>query len=217
MTNGADEPSDRVQFASSDEQGQVPGRSVVVQIGSDSGSGSQGLDQESLDTTAADEWDSYIDTQKRDGWSDLDYAKQAFCDEYLSNGYNHREAAVSVDFPVHRGKKLLNDPLCREYIVEAEQARRNRSLVTERFLEAQYFQLLDQANGDEEVAIVTGSGAQLNAKKFDGNLKHAVLKELGAISGVTKPDAAALGGVTVIIDMGALTGADHKPKVISEQ
>lgn len=217
MTNESHESLDCDEYPDLTEQGVDLGRSISVETGSDSTSSSSPVDQAGLDIEAAAEWNSYIDSQKRDGWSDLGFDEKAFCEEYLENGYNKREAAVTAGRAASAGISLLHKPLCREYILSLEAKRYARSIITERFLEAQYMVLLDQANGDVEVPIVTGAGQSLNALKFDGNLKLAVLKELGLTSGVTKPDASALGGVTIVIDMGALTGADHKTKVVSEQ
>lgn len=213
MTNGADDQLCSVEPVSVAESAIDSGRKATVPSGSDSPESTLLSDQKSSLAGPTSEWDTYVDTQIRNDWVDLGHDEKAFCDEYLENGYNHRDAAVTIERSANAGIRILNKPLCREYILHAENKRRSRSLITEMFMEAQYFQLLDEANGEVEVAIVTGSGASLNAKRYDGNLKKAVLEAMGKLSGISKPE---LGDtqVNVIIDMNALTGNN---KVVSEQ
>lgn len=213
MTDGADQQLHSIELQPIAESGGDSGRTVSVESGSDSTKSSLLSDPKSDLAGPTSEWDTYVDTQLRNDWPDLGHDEQAFCDEYLENGYNHREAAELIDRPLSAGIRLLNKPLCREYILWQEHKRRARSLITELFLESQYFQLLSEANGDVEVPLVTGSGIQLNAKKYDGTLKKAVLDSMGKLSGVSKPEVSDT-QVNVIIDVGALIGEN---KVVSEQ
>jgi hypothetical protein len=188
------------------------GRAVAVQSGGNSPGDSSLSDSPINDARDTSEWDSYVDSQIRNSWPDLGIDEQAFCDEYLDNGYKHREAALAVERPANSGIKLLNKPLCREYIVWNENKRRQRRVVSERFFDAQLTELYDKAIGEVEVPLVTGSGVCLEAKKFNGGLALQIIQERAKISGITKPEMAEL-GVTVVLDMAALTGT----KVVSEQ
>ncbi len=170
---------------------------------------------QSNETAVASEWDTYVNNQIRDKWPDLSFQKRHFGNEYLKNGYNHREAALSCGRIANAGIRLISEPLIREYILYLEAQRTSRSIISERFLEAQYMELLSQANGEVEVPLVTGAGEKITAQKFNGSLKLAVLQELGKVSGVTKPDAQETGKVTVVIDIGKLTGTDHS--IVADQ
>ncbi len=216
MRNGTDQQLCGDEHSPTAESASDSGREIVIESGSNSTSGAPLPNSPSLGIEPPSEWDTYIDTQTRNGWDDLGHDEKAFCEEYLSNGYNHRAAAESVERSPNSGIKLLHRPLCREYLLWLEQKRQARSIITERFLEAQYLSLLDEADGQIEVAIVTGAGSELLAKKYNGPLKLSILQEMSKMSGITKPDENSK-PVNVIIDMGALTGAEHKPKVISEQ
>jgi len=173
------------------------------------------LTQEVEGTELTSEWDAYIDSQIAKDWQDIDFAEREFCEQYLENGYKHRDAAVASGFAANAGNRLINKPLLREYIHWKEAKHTNRRLVNEQFFDGQLAELYDIALGEVEIPLVTGTGITFNAKKFDGSLALAVLRERAKISGIEKPEMAeAAGGVNIIIDVGALTGA--KPKVINE-
>ena len=216
MTNGADEQLHSVGPESVESEGGIAGRAISVEPPSDSAGSSLLSDSQSNLAGPTSEWDTYVDSQIRHDWVDLPHHERAFCEEYLVNGYNHRDAAEVIERPPNSGITLLHKPLCREYILWSEQKKRARSLITEQFLESQYFQLLEQANGDIEVHLVTGSGLKLTAKKFDGPLKKAILDSMGKLSGVTKPDESTT-PINVIIDVGALIGEENRAKIVSEQ
>ena len=195
------------------DEAEDAGREIAVDAGGNSSGGSLLLDSKSNGAPNTSEWDSYVDTQIHKGWPDLTFEEQGFCDEYLENGYKHREAAVVVGRSPSAGIRLVNKPLCREYIMYYENKRRQRRIVSERFFDAQLTELYDMALGEIEVPIVTGSGEELTARKFNGPLALAVLQERAKISGVSKPDETEVGGVNVIIDVGALVG--HKTKEVN--
>ena len=216
MENGADQPLHSVGPEPAEGEGGIAGRALSIESEGDSAGSSLLSNSQSALAGPTSEWDTYVDSQIRHDWVDLPHNHRAFCEEYLVNGYDHRAAAEVIEKPPSSGITLLHKPLIREYILWSEQKRRARSLITEQFLESQYLQLLDQANGDVEVPLVTGSGMKLNAKKFDGPLKKAVLDSMGKLSGVTKPEEGDT-GLTVIIDVGALIGEENARKVVSEQ
>ena len=205
MSDGADDSLCSPEFIPDEDEGEDIGRGVSVETGSNRAGNSLLSDTPSNSLGLTSEWDTYIDSQIRDSWSDLKHDEQAFCDEFLDNGYKHREAALTIERSADSGIRLLNKPLCREYIHFHEQKRRARRIVSERFFDAQLADLYDQAIGDVEVPLVTGSGIELTAKKFNGPLALGIIQERGKLSGVTKPDAPD-NQINVIIDVGALTG-----------
>ena len=213
MTNGADDQLCGVESVSVAESAIDSGQSSSGDAGSDSSKSSLLSNQKSDLAGPTSEWDTYVDTQIRHDWVDLGHDERAFCDEYLENGYKHRDAAETIDRPPSSGIRILHKPLCREYIHLMEAKRRDRRIVSERFLDAQLSQLYDQATGEEAVPLVTGSGMELTAKKFNGQLALGIIQERAKLSGVAKPEIADT-QVNVIIDMNALTGDN---KVVSEQ
>jgi len=198
-------------------KGESTGRDIVVEAGSNSAGSALLLDQESKGLEPTNEWDTYIDSQIRSDWKDMPFEERAFCDEYLENGYKHRLAAESAGYALSAGIRLVNKPLLREYIHWAEAKKRSRRLVSEHFFDAQLAELYDQAIGEVEVDLVTGQGDAFRALKFNGGLALSIIQERAKISGVSKPEIAeGAGGVTVVIDVGALLGKE-KTKVVSEQ
>ena len=216
MTNGADEQLHSVGPEPIEGEGGVSGRTVPEQPAGDRATSSLLSNPQSALAGPTSEWDTYVDTQIRHDWVDLPHDERAFCEEYLVNGYNHRDASEAIDRPASSGIRLLNKPLCREYILWTEHKKRARSLITEQFMESQLFQTLDQANGDVDVPLVTGSGIKIVAKKFNGPLKLAVLQEMGKLSGISKPEVSDV-NLTVVIDVGALIGEENKNRIVSEQ
>jgi len=173
------------------------------------------ITQEIEDAEPANEWDAYIVAQTAGDWQDIDFAEREFCDQYCENGYKHRDAAVAAGFVIAAGIRLIKKPLLREYIHWKESKHRVRRLVSEQFFDGQLAEVFDAAMGEVEVPLVTGTGITFNAKRFDGQLALAVIKERAKISGIEKPELSELaGGVNIIIDVGALTGI--KPKVVNE-
>jgi len=199
-------------------KGEDVGREVTVQTGGNSPGSALLLDTQSQELEPASEWDTYVDSQIRSDWKDMPFEERAFCDEYLENGYKHRLAAESAGYALSAGIRLINKPLLREYIHWAEAKKRSRTLVSEHFFDAQLAELYDQAIGEVEVACVTGQGDKFDALKFDGRLALSIIQERAKISGVSKPEIAeGTGGVTVVIDVGALLGKEKPTKVVSEQ
>ena len=216
MTNGADEQSCGAEHPPVAESGSVLGREIPEQSGGNSSGGALLPNPESDSLGLTSEWDSYIDTQKRHDWVDLSHEQRAFCEEFLNNGYDHREAAISVGRSPGGALKLLHKPLLREYICFVEGKRRDRRIVSERFLDAQLAQLYEQAVGEEEIPLVTGSGIKLTAKKFQGQLALGIIQERAKLSGVAKPEAVDT-NISVVIDVGALIGEENRLKIVSEQ
>ncbi len=211
--DGTHDPLCSVESTPVAEQGSGTGSEVIEQPGISSPGGSSVSNQTLLGTESPDEWDTYVESQERNGWLDISIDEIAFCDEYLANGYKHREAAISCEFAASAGIRLVRKPLLRAYITHQQDKKRLRSIVTERFLDAQLMDLYDQAIGEVDVAIVTANGDEISAKKFNGSLALSIIQERSKTAGVTKGEEGKGGAlVNVTIDMGSLLG--HTPKVI---
>ena len=214
VENGDNDSLGSVESAPVAEQGSGVGSEVTKQPGSNGTSGTQKPDQVLLGAESPDEWDTYVESQERNGWLDISVDEIAFCDEYLQNGYKHREAALVCEWNPAKGIRLVNKPLLRAYIAHQEDKKRLRSIVTERFLDAQLMELYDQAIGEVPVAIVTANGGEMTACKFNGALALSIIQERSKTAGVTEEDKGKNGPlVHVSINMADLLG-HTKPVII---
>jgi len=153
-----------------------------------------------------DDTSQYIENQIKNGWPDLMPAEIAFAQEYCVNGYNHRLAAEHVGRPLDSGITLVRKPLIRSYIAWIQQEQRTESLITKDFIEAQMMHQYEKANGDVAVAMVDSEGNEFTAKNYQGQLSVGILKEFNNMFGHSKVEKSSESKVTVIVDMGALTG-----------
>ena len=152
-----------------------------------------------------------IDTIERD----LDVERRAFCIEYVTNGYNHREAATKVGFSPNMGVKLKREPLCAAFINHLQTEYLAESIVTKQSLDAYLDRLEDIAMGDEEIDIVTGMGEAISAKKFHPDLAIKVYQEKAKLHGVVEDKGKGGGTVEVVINMKGMVGeAEVKAEVI---
>ena len=156
------------------------------------------------------------------GFSEIDPQLRAFCHEYITNGYNHRAAAEKTGSSPNAGIRIRRDPLVAAYIhyLQAEQHQAN--IITQDFIQAKLEDLYDMAVGDVEVPLVTGSGMEVTAKKFNGPLALSIVTEISKMNGHTKSaeDTGKTGnGVTINIDMSKMLGSPQPEaiEVISEQ
>ena len=197
-------------------QSEDVGRQTSIAPLCPSAGSSQGIDQNVPEVTASDEWDTYITTQIDRDWDEFEDKKRAFCDEYLENGYDHCNSAETNGYSRKRGHKLLQEPMVQEYIHWMETSRRSRSYISRPFLDAKLLETLDEASGEVDVQMVDKDGVQFQAKKYNGQLKLAILQEMGKMSGISKPEIQeGAGGVQVIIDVGALLGKDNLIKEVN--
>ena len=148
----------------------------------------------------------YLDNQIAKDWPDLELWERAFAHQYVTNGGNHREAAKYINRAVSSGLSITRRPLLRAFIKHLQDEQYDVSLITPAFIEANYMYIAECARGDEKVNMVDSEGTEFSAKKYDGQLLLAVNKEMGNHIGYTKVEKSTDSKVTVIVDMGALTG-----------
>ena len=216
MENGTDKSSCSGEPMVAEIQSEDTGREAAISPLCPRPSSAQRVDQDVTEVGAADQWDTYINTQIDRDWDEFSDQRRAFCDEYLENGYDHCNSAEKNGYSRSRGHKLLQEPMVQEYIHWMETTRRKRSYISRPFLDAKLLQTLDEASGEVEVAMVNKDGEQFQAKKYNGQLKLAILQEMGKVSGISKPEIQeGAAGVTVVIDVGALLGQKNIIKEVN--
>ena len=154
--------------------------------------------------------DEFVEYQIAEGWPDLDNQERAWADEFVINGFNHREAAVEVGLPAKKGIHLTRKPLLRRYISYIQQKMSVGTIVTKEFIDAHLQELYERAIGEVAVPLVTGDGRPFEANKYDGNLAIKILQERGKLAGVVEDDSNSGHTTNVIIDVGALVGNHEK-------
>lgn len=160
-------------------------------------------------TSLANSDQEYLDKQEEAGFPELSFQFQAFGNEYITNGFDHRKAAVSVGKPANRALSILRNPLVRRYISYLQSLRNDQSLITLDFLDAKLEELQDIAMGETAIPIVLADGTMVVERKFMGDLAFKCIEKRGKLSGHEKPDlpgGGAGGGVVVNIDVNALLG-----------
>ncbi len=158
-----------------------------------------------------------LDRHTEQGFSEIDPQIRAFCHEYVTNGYNHREAAEKTGSSPNAGIRLRRTPLVAAYIHYLQQEQHQANIITQDFIQAKLEDLYDMAVGDVEVPLVTGSGMQLTAKKFNGTLALAIVTEISKMHGHIKaPEHTGDGNLIINIDLGKMLGAQPM-EVVSEQ
>lgn len=161
--------------------------------------------------------DAYLEKQQAENFPDLSDQLRAFAQEYVTNGYKHREAAIEVGRAASGALKLVRNPLVCAYVRYLQDIRVDSSYVTKDFMDAKLEELQDMAMGEADIAVVLADGTETQAKKFQGELALKVLQKRGELSGAAKPAETGQGGsVSVHIDVGALLGASNG-KIVSEQ
>jgi len=148
---------------------------------------------------------SLVERNRESGFLDLDDQRRAFCIEYVTNGYKHRDAAESVGFPAERGTRLKREPLVAAYIVDLQNKYLAESVVTKQTLDVHLDELEDIAMGRISIPIVTGSGEKIEAKKFHADLAMKIYAERSKLHGISKDDSKHA-AVNVTINMEGMTG-----------
>lgn len=148
---------------------------------------------------------SLVDRNRELDYPDLEERRRAFAIEYVTNGYNHRSAAISVGFSAGFGIRLKREPLVAAYIVDLQAKYLAESLVTKQSLDVYLDQLEDIAMGRVDIPIITGAGDEMIAKKFHSDLAMKVYSERAKLHGIVKDDAKNA-PVSVTINMAGMTG-----------
>lgn len=162
-------------------------------------------------TKLAESDQAYFDKQQEEDWPDLSFQLRAFANEYVTNGYDHRKAAVTVGRAANSAKNMLRNPLVKHYINYLQNNRLDSPLVTRDFLDAKLEELHDIAMGNVEIPIVLADGTRVDECKFMGDLAFKTLQERAKLYGHAKPEpeGGGNGGVVVNIDVGALLGKSN--------
>lgn len=151
---------------------------------------------------------SFVERNRKNGYQDLDEQRRAFCITYVTNGYKHREAAQQVGFSESTGSALKREPLVAAYISDLLNQYLAESLVTKQTLDSYLDELEDIAMGKTSIPIVTGSGEEINAKKFHADLAMKVYAERSKLHGIVKDDSKNA-AVSVTINMAGMVGGEE--------
>jgi hypothetical protein len=174
-----------------------------------SGTGnSQAISKNELDEQVASviATKSLVDQQAERNWIILEPEEKAFAQEYVINGYDHRNAADKVGYSPNTGLSIKRRPYVAAYIEYLLDRMHASNLVVKGFIDAKLDDLYDMAIGDEEVPLVLGDGSCIDAKKFHGGLALQILQERSKVAGIVKDEKVNQGQVTINIDLGRALG-----------
>lgn len=150
------------------------------------------------------------------GFSDLAERDKAFAVEYLANGFNHGAAAESVGLNRTSGLRKLRDPSIGAFIEYLQSQHLTGRLITQKFVEQQYLEILPKLKGEEDIDVVDHKeGSSFRAKKFHSAELVSVLRDLGKGSGYIAPEIGPGGSpVNIQINLGDIAGDDSfRPEV----
>lgn len=176
------------------------------------------MPEESKDLTAFGS--DTVERNRELGFPDLEEQKKAFAIKYVTNGYQHRLAAVDAGFPLSRGIQLKREPLVAAYISDLMDKYLAESLVTKQTLDIYLDELEDIAMGRIDVPMITANGDAVSGKKFHADLAMKVYNERSKLHGIVKDENGGSGVVNVQINMGNLTGPAEvtiEGKIVNEQ
>ena len=155
------------------------------------------------------------DDRACDIFDDLSEKDGAFAVEYITNGYNHRDAAKSVGLKPNTGLAKIRQPLVKAFIAHLQKSSHNAKIITQTFVEQKYLEILPKLMGEEDVPIYDHKeGVTVDARKFHSAEVVSVLRDLGKAAGYVAPEGPKGGNVNVTIDLGGFTGGS--PNVIIE-
>ncbi|REK56689.1 MAG: hypothetical protein DWQ49_09975 [Bacteroidetes bacterium] len=152
-----------------------------------------------------DDTQNVIERNKLDGWVDLDSKRKAFAMRYIID-YDHRTAAEESGFSPNIAMSLLREPLTAAFISELQKEKGLSNIVTSDFIKTQFVNLIPYLSGQIEVPIVTGSGEQIEARKFYPGELVNVLKELAKSTKFYEDGSSDKGVTNIQINMGDLVG-----------
>lgn len=147
-----------------------------------------------------------VERNRELGFPDLEPSRRAFCINYISNGYKHRDAAVKAGFAASSGITLKREPLVAAYISDLMNKYLAESLVTKQTLDVYLDELEDIAMGRVDINMVSADGEEFSAKKFHADLAMKVYNERSKLHGIVKDDNDKNTSVNLTINMGDLTG-----------
>jgi len=127
-----------------------------------------------------------IDSVDESEFRDMHPADRAFAVRYVSNGYNHREAALDIGINPSLGARVKRKPIVRRYIAALQKQLYVESIVTKDVLDSMLDRLEDIAFGEEEIPIVLSDGTQIFGRKFNPSLIMEVYKERAKLHDISK-------------------------------
>lgn len=157
-----------------------------------------------------------VERNQGDGFSDLSEERKAFAYNYVSNGYDHREAAILCGFSVHKGIQLKREPLVAAFIEYLQTQSYQANIVTREFVDARLDELEDIALGKVPIPIILANGEQIYREKFHGELAMSIVKERNKMQGYVRDETGKVGDVNIQINNNAVTG-EVETKVITDQ
>jgi hypothetical protein len=159
---------------------------------------------------------------KENGWPDVPAQTKVFLHEYAIVG-NLKNACAKVNIGKDKGSRILRDPLVQGYLADIQEGLYQGTLINRSFVEIQYLEFLEQANGDVPVPHVTKDGDVVIARSFNANAKLGILRDMSQWAGMKKEQGLNGVGVTISIDLdaagyrGVKVSAEEKQMVVSEQ
>ena len=159
------------------------------------------LDAEEMINSAA-----LVDRNRQTGWKDLPEVDRAFAIEYITNGFNHANAAEAVGLTKSSGLRKLRAPLVQGFIAYLQDQRAKASIITREFVEQQYLEILPKLKGEEAVPLVSPQGDAYEAKKFHSGETVSVLRDLSKAAGYTPEEIKGGAVVNVQRNMQGLCG-----------
>lgn len=130
----------------------------------------------------SDELNEQIKRNKLENWPDLSDSQKMFGILYAET-YVISSSATAAGVSPDRAQKWLREPLLIEFINEIQSHLNGRSVITKDFVNLQWLKLMPKLLGEEEVPLITSSGAIGLHKKFHASESVALLKELSKSTG----------------------------------
>jgi len=135
---------------------------------------------------------------------DLEPQEEAFAIEYVSNGFDHREAARKCGYSPSAGVRLKRKPAIQNRIASLLAEMEVDSIVNRQVADTILDRLEDIAMGEVPVAMVTKDGEEFEARKFFPELAMKVYQERVRLHKLVQENSK--GSVNVQINMGDLIG-----------
>lgn len=148
-----------------------------------------------------DEFKELVERNRQTGWPDLESKDKLLAMEFSVAG-SLRDAAAKVGITSPTASRRLRSPLVAAYLDDILEEIRKDSILSRPFIELQYLETLEQANGDVPIHIVDREGNNVVAPRTDLQAKIAVLRQMENLAGLGKtggsPDG---GGVHLHVDL----------------
>jgi hypothetical protein len=118
-----------------------------------------------------------IEEHRETQWKHLDHELKMFAYEYLKD-YDHAEAAKLSGVGKKNALKTLRNPLVQAFIQDIMDDRQVSTNITQDYVTTMWMKLLPKLMGEEDVHMVTSSGAVIEEKKFFASESISALREM---------------------------------------